>query len=323
MNINTTKLVTHTANALYHLHPDVSFLSASKKINSAVQLCQTAKTDVRLPLSGVCAKLSSGTSLRMNILVTNDDGISAQGLWTLVKALSQISRVTVVAPYREQSGVGTAVTLRQALRVRSAISPVPDVAAYSVEGTPADSVTLGLTKLADNKIDLVISGINHGANLGDNVLISGTVGAARHGHLHDLHSFAISVDSLDNPYLDTAAELAVLLAKRIDSILLSSKIFLNVNLPNLPLEQIGGLEITRLAIASHTDEVEEAYDGGLTYYRLIRQRTDRKVDNRTDLWALEQGYISITPLHANLTDSKELPVLDGLCSGLFQELRQS
>ena len=91
------------------------------------------------------------------------------------------------------------------------------------------------------------------------------------------------MDSLNNPYLDTASQLAVLLAKRIDSILLPSKVFLNVNLPNLPLEQLSGLEITRLAVASHTDEVEEAHDEELTYYRLIRQRTDSKVDNRTDL----------------------------------------
>jgi 5'-nucleotidase len=258
----------------------------------------------------------------MNILVTNDDGIAAPGLWALVRALSAFASVTVAAPHQEQSGVGTAVTLRKALRVRSAVSQVPGVKAYSIEGTPADSVALGLTRLADENIDLLFSGINNGANLGDNVLISGTVGAARHGHAYGYHSIAISVDAFDNPHLDTAAAVAVLMAKRVKSFSTPSKIFLNINLPDLPLEQIRGLEITRLAATSHTDDVEEAHEGDLTYYRLLRRRADGTAAEKTDLWALEQGYISITPLNVNLTDCFEMPVMDGLFSDLFEELRR-
>ncbi len=258
----------------------------------------------------------------MKILVTNDDGIFTQGLWTLVKALKEIAQVIVVAPDREQSGIGTAVTLRQPLRVQRAEPLVPEIETYSVEGTPADSVILALGKLAKNKIDLVVSGINHGLNLGDNVLISGTVGAAWQGYLRGFPALAISADALDNPYLDTAAELAALLAKRIESNSLPTNILLNVNLPNLPLARIKGLEITRLASGSHTDAVEEGHDGKQRCYQLIRQRIDKTADNRTDIWAIEQGNISITPLHTNLVNNPSPPIPDSLCSELLRELQK-
>ena len=117
----------------------------------------------------------------MKILVTNDDGIFAPGLWTLVKELRNIAQVVVVAPDRQQSAIGTAVTLHQPLRIQKIRPAVPEVETYSVEGTPADSVILALGKLAKNKVDTVISGINQGPNLGNDVLISGTVGAALQG----------------------------------------------------------------------------------------------------------------------------------------------
>ena len=258
----------------------------------------------------------------MKVLVTNDDGILAQGLWTLVKALQKIAKVIVVAPYTEQSGIGTAVTLRQPLRVQRAEPLVPEIETYSVEGTPADSVILALGKLAKNKIDLVVSGINQGPNLGDDVLISGTVGAALQGYLHGFHSIAISVDAWENPYFAAAAELAALLAKRIESNPLPTNIFLNVNLPNLPPTQIKGLEITRLANISHSNTVEEENGSKEGYYRLIRQRTDNAADNKTDIRAIEQGNISITPLHANLSNNPSSPILDNLCSDLLQELQK-
>ena len=111
----------------------------------------------------------------MKILVTNDDGIFAQGLWALVKELKSIGQVVVVAPDREQSAIGTAVTLRQPIRVQRVTPLAPGIETYSVEGTPADSIILALGKLVKGRVDLVISGINQGLNLGDNVLISGTL----------------------------------------------------------------------------------------------------------------------------------------------------
>jgi len=259
----------------------------------------------------------------MKILVTNDDGIFAQGLWVLAKELSSVAQVVVVAPDREQSAIGTAVTLRQPLRAQKMRPVVAGVETYSVEGTPADSVILALDKLVKDTIDLVVSGINHGANLGDDVLISGTVGAALQGYLHGLPAVAISVDFGDNLHLDNAARLAALLVKKIGADTLHGNLFLNVNLPNLPLAEIRGARVTRLASESHTDTVEESHDGRRKYYWLIRHGINRDTDKKTDIWAIEQGNISITPLYTSLLNKTSPPIPNNLCSDLLRELRDS
>jgi len=224
----------------------------------------------------------------MEILVTNDDGIFAPGLWRLARELQKIARVVVVAPDREQSALGTAVTLRQPLRVQKVRPLLPEVETYSVEGTPADSILLALGKLLKNKIDLVVSGINSGPNLGDDVLISGTVGAALMGHLRGFPALAISIAAIDNLYLDNAARLAALLAKKVATGSLPGNTFLNVNLPSLPLEKIKGIKITKLASKSHIDTVEEGHDGRKAYYWLVRQQINNDADKKTDIWAIEQ-----------------------------------
>jgi len=258
----------------------------------------------------------------MRILVTNDDGIFAQGLWRLVKELNNIARVVVVAPDREQSAIGTAVTLHQPLRAQKVRPLVPKVETYLVEGTPADSVILALGRLVKDKIDLVVSGINQGLNLGEDVLISGTVGAALQGYLRGLPALAISVDAVNSLHLDNGAKLAALLAKKIDANALPNNIFLNINLPNLPLSKIRGAKITRLATSSHTDTVEERHDGKRKYYWLVRQEVNKATDETTDIWAIEQGNISITPLHTNLLDRPSPPLPDSLCSDLLKELQK-
>ncbi len=257
----------------------------------------------------------------MNILATNDDGIFAPGLWILVRELKTIARVTVVAPDREQSAIGTAVTLRQPLRVQRVTPMVPDVETYSVEGTPSDSVILALGKLVTSRVDLVITGINQGSNLGDDALISGTVSAALHGYLRGFPALAISVDRGDNLYLEDAARLATLLAKRICLDTSPANVLLNVNLPNLPLAKIKGVKITRLANKNYIDIVEEGHDGIQEYYWLVRQRTGVDTDRNTDLWAIEKGNISITPLHTTLSGKKSLPIANSLYSDLLGELR--
>jgi 5'-nucleotidase len=259
----------------------------------------------------------------MRILITNDDGILAPGLWTLVKELKNIAQVVVVAPDREQSAIGTAVTLRQPLRAQRVRPIVPEVEAYSVEGTPADSVILALGKLIKNKVDLVISGVNQGPNLGDDVFISGTVGAALQGYLRGLPAIAISVAAVDSRHLDDAAKLAGLLAKRIDSNSLPSDIFLNVNLPNLPLAKIKGVKITRLASGGYTNTVEKGFDGKREYYWVVRQRINTDTDRKTDIWAIEQGNISITPLHTDLLNKSSPSIPDSLCPDLLQELQKT
>jgi len=258
----------------------------------------------------------------MKILVTNDDGIFAQGLLILVKELAKVAQVVVVAPDREQSAIGTAVTLRQPLRIQKIIPLVPEVETYSVEGTPSDSVILALGKLIKNKPDLVISGINQGLNLGADVLISGTVSAALQGYLSGLPALAISVDAMDGPYLDNAAKLAALVARKIDYNTLPANVFLNVNLPNLPLAKIRGIKITQLAMESHTNTAEEGHDGRRKYYWLVRQRAKKGTNKETDIWAIEQENISITPLHTSLFPKPSPPIPDSLCSDLLQELQQ-
>ncbi len=259
----------------------------------------------------------------MKILVTNDDGIFAEGLWILARELKNIAQVVVVAPDREQSAIGTAVTLSQPLRARRVKPMVPGVEAYSVEGTPADSVILALGKLITSKIDLVVSGINQGLNLGNDVLISGTVGAALQGYLRGFPALAISVASEDNLYLDNAAKVATLLTKKIEANSLGTSVFLNVNLPDLPLAKIKGVKVTRLADESHIDTVEEGHDGRRKYYWLVRQRIDKHTDDMTDMGVVEQGSISITPLHTYLNSKSPRIITDSFCSDLFQELQKN
>ena len=259
----------------------------------------------------------------MKILVTNDDGISARGLWTLVAELKSIAQVVVAAPDRERSAIGTAVTLHQPLRVTKVQPIVPEVETYSVEGTPADSVILALSKLIKDRVDLVVSGINHGPNLGDDVLISGTVGAALQGYLRDFPALALSIDSVDSLHLDSAAKLAALLAQKIEAVTPARNIFLNVNLPDLPLAKIKGIKITHLASKTHIDTAEEEHDEKGVYYRLVRRKLNKDNHRRTDIWAIEQGIISITALHANLSRKpSSLPINDGFCSDLFLELQK-
>jgi 5'-nucleotidase len=199
---------------------------------------------------------------------------------------------------------------------------VPEVETYSVEGTPSDCVILALNILAKNKIDLVVSGVNQGANLGDDVLISGTVAAALQGYLRGLNALAISTDAIRSRYLDTAARLVTLLAKWIDANTLPSNVFLNVNLPELPLTEIEEIKITRLASATHIDTAKEGNDGKRKYYWLVRHKTDKAAGSQTDVWAVEQGNISITPLHTDLLHRSALAIPDDLSSDLLQELRQ-
>ena len=259
----------------------------------------------------------------MRILVTNDDGIFAPGLWTLVRELKNIAQVVVVAPDREQSATGTAITLRQPLRAQRTTPLVPEIETYSVEGTPADSVILALGKLVKDEIDMVVAGINQGANLGDDVLISGTVGAALQGYLRGFPALAISADPPDSLFLGNAAKLAALLVEKIDSNSLPADIFLNVNLPPLPLTEIKGVKITHLASQSHTDTIDQRFDGKREYYWLVRQQINTNSDKHTDIWAIEQGNISITPLHADLLHKSSPAIPDSLCSDLLQELKKT
>jgi 5'-nucleotidase len=254
------------------------------------------------------------------ILLTNDDGIYAKGLWALAEELQKVEEVMVVAPDREQSAIGTAVTLHQPLRVREIRPPVAEVKAYSVEGTPADSVILALEMLAKNEVSMVFSGINEGANLGDDVLLSGTVGAALQGYFHKLPAITLSVASWQNVYFDVAAKLGGLLASKIAANSFPQGILLNVNLPNMPLEEIKGVEITRLGQRNYDNLIKPGHDGKREYYWIVRGNPHWNMQERTDIWAIEGGKISITPLQSDLSHNWEASFFESLHSSILQEL---
>ncbi|MBI2907259.1 MAG: 5'/3'-nucleotidase SurE [Chloroflexi bacterium] len=258
----------------------------------------------------------------MRILVTNDDGVYAPGMWTLVEALAPLGEIVVVAPDREQSGVGTSVTLHHPVRA-SAVSPqIPGIETYAVEGTPSDSIILALRTLAGH-VDMVYSGINEGANLGNDALISGTVGAALQGYFHGLPSIALSVGSLEVSDFTVAARLGLLLGDMIRTDLLPRQVLLNVNVPNKPLEEIEGLEVTRLGRRSYVDIIDEGHDGKRKYYWIVRGKPTWDVVPGTDIWAMRNGRASITPLCDDLTSQDQLSLLEEQRGSLMDGLRQA
>ncbi len=256
----------------------------------------------------------------MTILVTNDDGIAAEGLWSLVRELRSLAPLLVVAPESEQSAVGTAVSLYQPLEARRVKTEYPGVDAYSVAGTPSDCVIIGLSMLAGDKIDMVVSGINHGPNLGDDVLISGTVSAALQGYLHGHHALAVSMARWEGGCLDTAARMAALLSRWVGANSLPGCVFLNVNVPDLPPDRVKEVLITRLARGTHTDAAEERDGKEGKFYWLVRYKRGSVTDNRTDVWAVEQGNISVTPLHAGLLNQPVPAIPDNLPGDLLRGL---
>ena len=237
--------------------------------------------------------------IELNILVTNDDGVYADGLWKLVQELKKIGTVTVVAPDRDQSGVGTSVTFRHPLRLNKVKSPVRGVRAFSVDGTPGDSVILALRYAIKSKVDVIVSGINEGPNIGDDFFISGTVGGALQGYFYNIPAIAISVAAFEDVRFDEAAKVAAKLAQAFEEKKLPSKMLLNVNLPNLTQESIQGVEITRLGERKYSDGIETGHDGKRHYYWIVRGVADWVIEPGSDIWALEHDKISVTPYPAD------------------------
>lgn len=261
----------------------------------------------------------------MRILISNDDGIYAEGIWALARAFQRVGEVIIVAPDREQSAVGTAVSLRKPLRVQQIVPLILDIPAYSVEGTPSDSVIVGLGKVAAGPIDLVVSGINQGTNLGEDVYISGTVGAALAAYLRGFPAIAIScsLSRSRGPYLQSVARFTALLAERIQNAKLPVTSLINVNFPDLEIAGIKGIKVTGLAHHSHLNSVEEGHDGKRAYYMLTREELSQQVDKESDIGAAMQGYITITPLSLFLNDRLRLSALESLTKGLMEEFQKS
>ena len=257
----------------------------------------------------------------MKILVTNDDGIKAESLWALAGELRKIAEITVVAPDGERSGIGTAVTLFQPLHAEEFAAPVDGVTAFMIDGSPSDCVILALGKLIKDKADIVVSGVNPNLNLGEDVYISGTVGAAMQGYFRGLPALAVSAPPGSRYGLLTGARAASVLAQKIiaDS---PVKIFLNVNVPDLPFEAVRGVKITRLARASHINTVEENEAGLRQQYQLVRERLPAAGSEGTDIQAVMQGEISLTPLYTSLLDKPPQRLLKKLQAGLLNSLKR-
>jgi 5'-nucleotidase len=234
----------------------------------------------------------------MNILISNDDGVYAPGLAALADALSSIGDILVVAPDRNRSGASNSLTLDRPLEAYQ-----HENGFYGVNGTPTDCVHLGCSGVLGLKPDIVVSGINAGPNLGDDVIYSGTVAAAMEGrHLH-FPAIAISSGSFHPEHYAVAAQIARDLVENIQKLNLAPRTVLNVNVPDCPMPEIGGVHVTRLGHRSVADKPVETEDPrGRVRYWIAGAGPAADREPGTDFFAIDEKYVSITPLHVDMTE---------------------
>ena len=250
----------------------------------------------------------------MKILVSNDDGYLSTGINALIDALEQVADVTVVAPDRNRSAASSSLTLSRPLRVTE-YGP----GRYKVDGTPSDCVHLAVTGFLDEEPDLVVSGINHGANLGDDVIYSGTVAAAMEGRFLGLPTIAVSLvgKTLVGARLEhfaTAARVAVELVQKIERAGLAPDTVLNVNVPDLPYEKLAGIRATRLGFRHKSEQVLKDTDPyGRPIYWIGPAGLGQDAGEGTDFHAIEQGAVAVTPLKVDLT---RYEAVDGIAEWL-------
>jgi 5'-nucleotidase len=264
----------------------------------------------------------------MNILLTNDDGIHHEGLWALYRRLRDQYNLSVVAPDRERSAIAHAITLHEPLRW-SEVSVNGQQRGYAISGTPADCVKMGLLELVKPAPDMVISGINPGANVGVNVHYSGTVAAAREAALYGLPAFSVSIHSRQPTHLDAAVDY---LAGMIDFIRqhpLPRGTFLNVNLPDLPLSRVGGVRVCAANTRFNGEYFEKRLDPrqGVYYWQGIDMQSGRGTDavdgDACDTDWLHRNYITITPIHCDATHYGSLSVLGSLETMRLNDLEKA
>ena len=241
----------------------------------------------------------------MKILVSNDDGYSATGINVLADALAEIADVVVVAPDRNRSAASNSLTLHDPLRISKT-----GVQRFRVNGTPSDCVHLALTGFLDEEPDLVVSGINHGANLGDDVIYSGTVAAAMEGRFLGFPSIAVSLVGHRLTHFDTAGQVAKDLVARLAKDSLPSDFILNVNVPDRPYDELTGIATTRLGFRHKAEPVVRSEDPhGRTIYWVGPAGPGQDSGEGTDFHALEHGAVAVTPLKIDLTRHEALPQL--------------
>ncbi|PKF62000.1 5'/3'-nucleotidase SurE [Psychromonas sp. psych-6C06] len=236
----------------------------------------------------------------MSLLISNDDGVYAPGLSALFNDLNAISTVKVVAPDRNHSGASNALTLENPLRIQELSNGF-----IAVSGTPTDCVHLALNELCESPPQMVVSGINDGANMGDDVLYSGTVAAAMEGRFLGLPAMAISL--VGKTYYESAGHYAQLLVKKLLASPLAQDQVLNVNVPDLPLDKIKGIKVTRLGKRHQAEMIEKGIDPrGRDIFWVGPPGKIADAGEGTDFHAIEEGYVSITPLKIDLTATEQL-----------------
>jgi 5'-nucleotidase len=247
----------------------------------------------------------------VRILVSNDDGIASPGILALVREMRKIAEVHVVAPDRQQSAVGHAITMNYPLRV------VPyyrgeEFFGYAIDGTPADAVKLAVKFLLKEPPDLVVSGINHGSNTAINILYSGTVSAATEGTILGFPSIAVSLTTYEEADFGYAARFAARLAGLVGERGLPKGTLLNVNVPAVPEEEISGVKLTRQGQSSWDDTFDVRRDpANREYFWLTGKMNVTDTDSSTDQIAVREKFVSVTPIHYNLTDPEMLDQMRG------------
>jgi len=238
----------------------------------------------------------------MRILVSNDDGYFAPGIEILAQTLSRLADVTVVAPERDRSGASNSLTLDRPLFLRRAPNGF-----YFVNGTPTDCVHLAVTGMLDIVPDMVVSGINHGANMGDDTIYSGTVAAATEGYLLGIPSLALSLTSKAAAHLDSAAQIALDVVQRFQRQSFPEPVLLNINVPDRPLSEIRGSRVTRLGKRHKAEGVVKTVNPrNETVYWVGAAGGAQDAGAGTDFHAVDNGFVSITPLQIDLTHAAQM-----------------
>ena len=244
----------------------------------------------------------------MHFLISNDDGITARGIQVLSRRMSELGKVTIVAPDQDRSGASNSLTLDSPVRIKEI-----DKGMFRVTGTPTDCVHIALTGLLERDPDMVVSGINAGANLGDDVIYSGTVAAAMEGRFLGFPAIAVSLVYNDKPrYFETAAEAIALLVQRLRQDPLPADTILNINVPDLAWSEIAGFEVTRLGHRHRAEPtIRELDPRGRPMYWIGPAGAEQDAGPGTDFDAIRRGYVSITPIHVDLTRYQALDQVAG------------
>ncbi len=243
----------------------------------------------------------------MRILLSNDDGYFAPGLACLAKALAEIGEITVVAPERDRSGASNSLTLDRPLTVKRASNGF-----LYVNGTPTDCVHLAVTGLLEHTPDMVVSGVNHGANMGDDTVYSGTVAAATEGYMLGIPAIAVSLTSARGANFETAAGIARELVARYRDSPFPEPMLLNVNVPDLPAAKLAGMRVTRLGKRHKAEPtVKTVNPRGETVYWVGAAGGAQDAGEGTDFHAVAEGAVSVTPLQMDLTRFAQLEALRG------------